>query len=131
VRKVLRRLAEQGVVIEQRNGRFVYVGKREHILWPAVEVLMSAADRLDTTIREHVEVCEVPALAVELFGSVAACDRCLGVLSTSSSWTRTNWCENETARSSREIFETGARFEVRRSKSWLPDGLDKGHPRPH
>src|SRR5450631_174313 len=73
VRKVLRRLAEQGVVIEQRIGtRYSYVGNREHILWPAVEVFMSAADRLDTTIREHVEAWEVPALSVELFGSVAA-----------------------------------------------------------
>ena len=72
VRKVLRRLAEQGVVIEQRIGRhFTYVGNREHIMWPAVEVFMSAADRLDTTIREHVETWEVPALSVELFGSVA------------------------------------------------------------
>ena len=73
VRKVLRRLAEQGVVIEQRIGtHYTYVGNREHILWPAVEVFMSAADRLDTTIREHVETWEVPALSVELFGSVAA-----------------------------------------------------------
>lgn len=73
VRKVLRRLAEQGVVIEQRIGtHYSYVGNREHILWPAVEVFMSAADRLDTTIREHVEAWEVPALSVELFGSVAA-----------------------------------------------------------
>jgi Nucleotidyltransferase domain len=73
VRKVLRRLAEQGVAIEERIGRqYTYVGNREHILWPAVEVFMSAADRLDTTIREHVEAWEVPALSVELFGSVAA-----------------------------------------------------------
>jgi predicted nucleotidyltransferase len=73
VRKVLRRLAEQGVVIEQRIGtHYTYVGNREHIMWPAVEVFMSAADRLDTTIREHVEAWEVPALSVELFGSVAA-----------------------------------------------------------
>ncbi len=72
VRKVLRRLAEQGVVIEQRIGtQYSYVGNREHILWPAVEVFMSAADRLDTAIREHVEAWEVPALSVELFGSVA------------------------------------------------------------
>jgi hypothetical protein len=56
VRKVLRRLADQGMVIEQRiGGRYIYVGNREHILWPAVEVLMSAADRLDAAIREHVE----------------------------------------------------------------------------
>ena len=73
VRKVLRRLAEQGVVIEQRIGtHYTYVANREHILWPAVEVIMSAADRLDTKIREHVEAWEVPALSVELFGSVAA-----------------------------------------------------------
>ena len=73
VRKVLRRLAEQGLVIEQRIGTYyTYVGNREHILWPAVEVVMSAADRLDAAIREHVEAWEIPALSVELFGSVAA-----------------------------------------------------------
>jgi len=73
VRKVLRRLAAQGVVIEQRIGtHYTYVGNREHIMWPAVEVFMSAADRLDSTIRKHVEAWEVPALSVELFGSVAA-----------------------------------------------------------
>jgi hypothetical protein len=72
VRKVLRRLAGQGVVIEQRIGtHYAYVGNREHILWPAVEVFMSAADRLDTAIREHVEAWEISALSVELFGSVA------------------------------------------------------------
>ena len=73
VRKVLRRLAEQGVVIEQRIGsRYTYLGNREHILWPAVEVFMSAADRLDRAICEHVEAWALPALSVELFGSVAA-----------------------------------------------------------
>lgn len=73
VRKVLRRLAEQGVVIEEQiGGRYVYLGNREHILWPAVEVFMTAADRLDARIRAHVEAWEVPALSVELFGSVAA-----------------------------------------------------------
>ena len=73
VRKVLRRLAEQGMVIEDRiGGRYTYVGNREHIMWPAVEVFMSAADRLDTAIREHVEAWEVPAISVELFGSLAA-----------------------------------------------------------
>ena len=73
VRKVLRRLSEQGVVIEQRIGtHYSYVGNRERILWPAVEVFMSVADRLDTTIREHVVAWEVPALSVELFGSVAS-----------------------------------------------------------
>ena len=69
----MRRLADQGVVIEERiGGRYVYVGNREHILWSAVEVIMSAADRLDVKIREHVEAWDVPALSVELFGSVAA-----------------------------------------------------------
>ena len=73
VRKVLRRLAEHGVVIEQRIGtQYTYAANREHILWPAVEVVMSAAERLDTRIREMVEGWEVPALSVELFGSVAA-----------------------------------------------------------
>lgn len=73
VRKVLRRLAEQGMVIEQRIGsQYSYTANRDHILWPAVEVVMTAAERLDTRIREQVEAWAVPALSVELFGSVAA-----------------------------------------------------------
>ncbi len=72
-RKVLRRLAEQGLVVEQRIGtQYTYVANREHILWPAVEVVMSAAEQLDTKIRTHVEAWQVLALSVELFGSVAA-----------------------------------------------------------
>lgn len=73
VRKVLRRLAEQGLVVEQRIGtQYMYVANREHILWPAVEVVMNAAEHLDAKIRAHVETWQVPALSVELFGSVAA-----------------------------------------------------------
>jgi predicted nucleotidyltransferase/predicted transcriptional regulator len=72
VRKVLRRLTEQGIVIEQRiGGQYSYTANREHILWPAVDVLMTAGNRLDARIRQLVEAWAVPALSVELFGSVA------------------------------------------------------------
>ena len=73
VRKVLKRLSEQGVVIEQRIGtQYTYVGNREHLLWPVVDLVVNVADRLDARIREHVESWEIEALSVELFGSVAA-----------------------------------------------------------
>ena len=72
VRKVLHRLAEQGTVIEQRIGKqYTYAANREHITWPAIDLIVRTADRLDAKIREHVESWTIPALSVELFGSVA------------------------------------------------------------
>jgi len=73
VRKVLKRLVDQGVVIEEHVGtRFTYRANREHILWPAVEILTSAHDRLDERIRARVAEWKIQPLSVELFGSVAA-----------------------------------------------------------
>lgn len=72
VRKVLRRLAEQGMAIEQRIGsQYTYVANRDHIIWPAVDLIVSANDRLDARVRNHVQAWVVQPLSIELFGSAA------------------------------------------------------------
>lgn len=69
VRKVLRRLSDQGLVVEQRVGtQYTYAVNRDHIMWPAVDLAVTAAERLDARIREHVEAWQVAPLSVELFG---------------------------------------------------------------
>lgn len=73
VRKVLSRLAEQGIVIEERIGsNYTYAANREHIMWPAVEIIMDSHNRLEEKIREYVEAWTIQPFSVELFGSVAA-----------------------------------------------------------
>lgn len=71
IRKVLSRLVNQGIVIEERLGtHFTYLANREHILWPAVQIIVSAHDRLDERIESRVEEWKIQPLSVELFGSV-------------------------------------------------------------
>lgn len=75
IRKVLQRLAGQGVVLEERIGRnFAYRANREHLVWPAVEMVLNSSVRLVEQIKAHVEGWEAPPLSVELFGSVASGD---------------------------------------------------------
>lgn len=72
VRKVLNRLAEQGIVIEERIGsNYTYAANREHIMWPAVEIVMDSHNRLEEKIREYVKSWTIQPFSVELFGSVA------------------------------------------------------------
>ncbi|MDQ3158421.1 MAG: nucleotidyltransferase domain-containing protein [Actinomycetota bacterium] len=73
IRKVLRRLSDQGVVVEERIGRnYTFHANRDHLVWPAVELLLNAPQRLDERIKTNVEAWEAPPLSVELFGSVAS-----------------------------------------------------------
>ncbi|MGJ9412717.1 nucleotidyltransferase domain-containing protein [Aeromicrobium sp. CF4.19] len=72
IRKVLHRLVEQGVISELRVGKsYAYSANREHIAWPAVELLANALDRLDEAIAGQVSGWEIQPLSVELFGSSA------------------------------------------------------------
>lgn len=72
VRKVLKRLVAQGLVIEERVGvQFTYGANRDHIIWPAVEIVVAARQQLDEKIREHVVGWEVQPISIELFGSMA------------------------------------------------------------
>lgn len=72
IRKVLRRLADQGIVLEQRVGtQYTYLANRDHLMWPAVEAASTLTERLDGQIRSHVESWSTTAISVELFGSAA------------------------------------------------------------
>jgi Fe2+ or Zn2+ uptake regulation protein len=72
VRKVLKRLTHQGIVIEQQIGsQFAYAVNREHLAWPAVELIATSSQRFDDRLRAYVETWSIKAISVELFGSVA------------------------------------------------------------
>lgn len=73
VRKVLNRLAATGIVREWLVGRRgLYVANREHLAWPAVEILVHAKDGLCERIRAEVESWPVVPVSVELFGSIVS-----------------------------------------------------------
>ncbi|WP_375001310.1 nucleotidyltransferase domain-containing protein [Aeromicrobium sp. CTD01-1L150] len=72
IRKVLRRLADQGIAVEARVGKtYTYEANRDHLAWPAVEHLSTLMQRLDQHIRTAVEQWAIQPLSVELFGSAA------------------------------------------------------------
>lgn len=72
VRKVLLRLADQGIVLEQRIGsQYSYQINRDHLVWPAIETALAAPTQLEDRIRDQVSRWAVAALSVELFGSAA------------------------------------------------------------
>lgn len=72
VRKALARLAEQGIVIEQRLGkRYAYVANREHLLWPSVEGVFRARAMLQERVERAIAGWEFAPASVELFGSLA------------------------------------------------------------
>jgi predicted nucleotidyltransferase len=72
VRKVLKRLTQEGIVIEEQIGsQFAYAANREHLAWPAVELLATSSQRFDDRLRGYVEGWLIKAISVELFGSVA------------------------------------------------------------
>ncbi|UPK75312.1 nucleotidyltransferase domain-containing protein [Nocardioidaceae bacterium SCSIO 66511] len=72
VRKVLRRLAGQGIVLERRIGtQYTYAANRDHLMWRAVDAAVTAGERLDGRIRTHIENWAVAPLSVQIFGSAA------------------------------------------------------------
>ncbi len=72
VRKVLRRLVDQGVVTEQRiGGQYSYSANRDHLLWPGIETILDARNTLKVRLVELVTGWRVPPLSMEIFGSVA------------------------------------------------------------
>jgi len=75
VRKVLARLAAQGLVHVSEAGQAqLYVANREHLAWPAVEILCSLKSTLLDRIREQIRSWPVPPRAAALFGSAARGD---------------------------------------------------------
>lgn len=72
VRKVLRRLVEQGVVTEQRiGGQYSYSANRDHLVWSGIETILDARNRLDTRLSTLTSSWRVPPLSLEIFGSVS------------------------------------------------------------
>ncbi|WP_432533723.1 nucleotidyltransferase domain-containing protein [Kineococcus arenarius] len=72
VQRVLTRLAAEGVVhAERRTNTVYYSANREHLAWPAVEVLAGLRRELLRRIAERVEAWPVPVHTAAVFGSLA------------------------------------------------------------
>jgi len=82
VRVVLNRLVVQGLVIEQRVGAaIVYRPNRDHLLWPALEGLVTAAEEALATLQERIADIVIDELGndegkttLAFYGSVARGD---------------------------------------------------------
>jgi predicted nucleotidyltransferase len=72
VRHVLARLTEQGLVHAEERARAVfYVANRDHVAWPAVELLTSLRRALLDRLRAEVRSWRVKPVHASLFGSAA------------------------------------------------------------
>ena len=72
VQRVLARLATEGIIhTERRSNAVFYTANREHLAWPAVEVLAGIRRNLLSRITEQVSTWLVPAQTVAVFGSLA------------------------------------------------------------
>ncbi|WP_432546112.1 nucleotidyltransferase family protein [Kineococcus sp. SYSU DK004] len=72
VQKVLNRLTAQGVVhAERRRSAVLYRANRDHLAWPAVEVLAGIRRELLRRTTDLVGAWSVPAESVAVFGSLA------------------------------------------------------------
>jgi hypothetical protein len=75
VRKVLGRLAHQGIAhVVQAGGSLLYTANREHLAWPAIEILTGLSDRLQTSITEHLRTWDPAPIHGSIFGSAARHD---------------------------------------------------------
>lgn len=75
VRKVLVRLAEQGIVSVQEAGNVtLYSLNREHLAGPAVEQLMALRDELVRRLEQEIASWSVRVVHASLFGSAARGD---------------------------------------------------------
>ena len=75
VRLVLARLAREGVVrAEERAAAVFYEANREHLAWPAVEILANLRRTLLDRLREEVRSWHFAPVHASLFGSAARAD---------------------------------------------------------
>jgi predicted nucleotidyltransferase len=75
VRLVLLRLAEQGVAIaDARRSATYFVANREHLAWPAIEILTGLRAALLDGLRVRIAAWTVPPIHASLFGSAARAD---------------------------------------------------------
>jgi predicted nucleotidyltransferase len=79
VRKVLNRLEAHGVVYATRSGQaLVYVANRDHIVWPAIEVLTRIRETLLERLRAELTAWPLRPITAALFGSAARGDGAVG-----------------------------------------------------
>ena len=72
---VLDRLTEVGIVTAERAGSAIlYEANRDHLAWPAVEILIGIRETLLQRIRDHLAGWDNPPKRARLFGSVARAD---------------------------------------------------------
>lgn len=75
VAAVLDRLTEAGIVTAERAGSAIlYTANRDHLAWPAVEILVDIRATLNARIRELVEDWKSQPQQATLFGSTARGD---------------------------------------------------------
>ena len=68
----LRRLADQGIVLQRRAGRAnLYRFNHEHVAAPWIEGLAGLRQQLFDRMREQIKAWPIPPLAAAVFGSVA------------------------------------------------------------
>ena len=75
VAAVLDRLTEVGIVTAERAGSAIlYEANRDHLAWPAVEILIGIRETLLRRIRDHLAGWDNPPTRARLFGSTARAD---------------------------------------------------------
>ncbi|MDR0342010.1 MAG: nucleotidyltransferase domain-containing protein [Nocardiopsaceae bacterium] len=75
VRKVLGRLASHGLVnVTPAGGSLLYTANRDHLAWPAVEILTAMRLELFERLRERFGAWDPLAVHASLFGSAARKD---------------------------------------------------------
>lgn len=75
VRLALARLTGQGILLaEERAAAVFYVGNRDHLAWPAVELLAGLRGRLLEGLRSELRGWRLRPVHASLFGSVARGD---------------------------------------------------------
>lgn len=57
--------------MERIGSCYTYRANRDHILWPAVDLIASAHRALDNCIRAEIAKWDIAPLSIEIFGSVA------------------------------------------------------------
>ncbi|WP_158257236.1 nucleotidyltransferase family protein [Kineococcus xinjiangensis] len=75
VQRVLKRLTAEGVVrAERRSNAVYYTGNRDHLAWPAVELLTRLRTELLHRLTTHLEHWSVRPVTAAVFGSLARGD---------------------------------------------------------
>jgi hypothetical protein len=75
VRRVLERLTEQGVATADHRGNAIYyAGNRDHLAWPAVEILAGLRRALREQLVVMIGRWSIAPIHASLFGSAARAD---------------------------------------------------------